>query len=329
MREAHIRIFTNGRNEQLPGLVETLNLPRGQSFYIAFRESVEEKLAPWAKSSCRGWQRIDVALGLPAGWVFAYVNEATTDDGPRAVDDRLGFPDRRTLHLAGGIPGGVRGTFFWFAPPRIVLGGPLPGDTVTCNGQTLVEDTDAPGCYHLPRPLLLDTRIGIEAGHDDDLIRRSLYLVSGAGWQLRSALAAVDGYGRRVCGARSGIAGAAIPLAGESALPVDMMRTPGLPPEARRIFFVGRAPGQIVLWPKERLPDWRPVWAVPFSQHGQALFCGSSLADDVPVAKEGVCDERLELWHKLLWHWRKRITPPKDPAMRALWAQYREAARVA
>lgn|GEM_PF-847581 len=330
LQRSSIRVFVDGRREQLPGLVETLDVPRSRSFYIAFRETLEPALEHWVGSGCRGWQRIEVTTGLPSGWLLASIEEAITDDGPRAIDDRLGFPDRRTLRFTGGIPAAVRSTFFSFAPPHVVLEGAQAGDSVVCNGSPLHEEEAAPGLYSLPQGLPVDTRVGIEACHADEVIkRRSLYLVSGAPWQFTTPLATLDGYGRRLSDGDEGIAGAAVPAADRPDLPADLLRTPGLGAGATRVFFLGRIPGRVAVWPREPLPDWQPVWAVPLHRRGRALFCGDSLDEAEPkVGQVGECD-RITLWCTVFFRWGERITPPREPALRSLWNLYRKAARVA
>lgn len=330
LQRAGLRAFVDGDTEQLPGLVETLELPRNQPFYLAFRGTAWPTLEPWITADCKGWRPIELVSGLPSGWMFGSIQEATTDRGTHALDNRLAFPDRRTLRFVGGIRGAVRNTFFSFAPPRVVLDGSMPGDTVVCNGEPLSEDGTIDGSYALPAALPVDTRIGVEARHGDEVIkRRSLYLVSGVPWQSATPLAALDGYGNPAPAGEEGIAGAAVPGAPGTRLPVDPLRVPGLRAGAARVYFVGRTPGQIVVWPAEPVPDWQPVWAVPFGRRGRALFCGTSLDNAAPAAGRAGGRRRVKLWHSVLWRSRARITPPREPALKALWRRYREAARSA
>jgi hypothetical protein len=135
-----------------------------------------------------------------------------------------------------------------------------------------------------------------------------------------------DRCGRPALGT-DGIAGAAVPGSAAGPLPADLLRTPGLSPQARRVYFIGRARGQIADWPKEPLPEWDPVWAVPFATRGRALYCGTSLDAADPLAKGRANRRRAELWRSVLWRRRAQVTPPQDPELKALWRRYREAAR--
>jgi hypothetical protein len=329
LHAAKARAFVSGEPEQLPDLVETLDVPRGQLFYLAFNDAAAATLVPWLETDCSGWRPIDLVDGLPPGWTFGAVREALTDRGPRAVDGRLGFPDRRTIRLVGGIPGNVHGTFFAFAPPRVLVDGAQPGDAVFCDGQPLLQGDPISG-WSLPAALPLDARIEVEVRHSDDAVkRRSVYLVSGIDWRVEGPLVALDGYGRPVPTGTDGITGAVVSRG--PAVPVvapDVLRTPGLNLSTARVYFVGPLPGQVAVWPEESLPDWQPVWAVPFRRRGRALFCGQSLDASKPGSRRSGDPDRIRLWQTVLWHWRKRITPPEERATKALWREFNEAARV-
>lgn len=328
LRPSQVRVFVDGRAMQLPGMVETLDIPRDEPFLLAFHSSVQPRLESWLGTDCVGWEPIQLLSGFPAGWTLGSIRHATTDSGPRVVDDRFGFPDRLTLRLAGGIPGAVRNTFFSFGPPDVVMAGAVAGDTVTFNGQPLEEDPAERGRYVLPGSLPLDSRIGIEARRGDEVLKRkSLYLISGVPWLQTEPEVGVDGYGRPVEAGADGIGGACVPDLQADPMPVDPLRTPGLRPAVPRVYFVGRTPGQLTEWPAEPLPEWEPIWAIPFGQRGRALYCGGPINAAGPTTGAAGGREGIRRWHAVLWRWRKRITPPQERALKVLWRRYVEAAR--
>jgi hypothetical protein len=109
-----------------------------------------------------------------------------------------------------------------------------------------------------------------------------------------------------------------------------LLLTPGIDRTAApHIFFAGRSPGQISSWPAEPLPDiWEPVWAIPMSRRGTAIYCAGSVDGALPVpAQEPPERQRLDLWKEILWRRRKRIAAPRQPALARLWKAYGEAAR--
>jgi hypothetical protein len=271
-----------------------------------------------------------MSSGLPAGWTFAAVGEARTDQGLRALDAALALPDRVSVRVVGGIRSSTAGnTFLAFAPPRLVVDGAGPDDVICCGDRVLEDDSDAPGTYELPKDLADDTRTVIEVRRGDDTIRRvSLYLIAGFPWRFDAPLVFFDGLDRLIDGSSKsgGIVGAAVPPVEEPLLP-DLLRTPGLSSAASRVYFVGNAPGAISIWPAEPLPAWKPVWAIPFGERGRAIYCGEALSAARPTAQRRGSRKQLALWRRVLWRWRKKITLPQDKHLKALWRQYREAAR--
>lgn len=98
----------------------------------------------------------------------------------------------------------------------------------------------------------------------------------------------------------------------------------------QRIFFVGKEPGQVAIWPEEPLPtDWLPVWAISIGRRGQAMFCGTSLVESEPTQSRCRDRKKLREWKEILWHRRKRISPPTQQNLRGLWKRFqKEAERV-
>lgn len=99
--------------------------------------------------------------------------------------------------------------------------------------------------------------------------------------------------------------------------------------EERRVFFVGREPGQVVSWPTEPHPtEWQPVWAIPMRQRGRAIFCGTSISESEPMPLQSKCGDRRKLraWKEVLWVRRKRIAPPEHRSLKTLWARFQEEA---
>lgn len=322
---AEVRAFVEGATFLLPGLVEVVELPPRGAFYLAFADAVAPQLERWLADDCDGWQEIHISDGLPPGWVFGSVRAARSDAAIRRVRPELGVADRLTMRLRGGIRAGVGNTYFAFAPPGVWLDGAQPGDRVLAAGVELEPDA-ATSLFVLPPGLPADTRIGLELWREDDVVRRSsLYLLSGVQWRSEPRVK-LDGFGTRseqgtICGAL-----APDPPPGRC-LARDLLRTPGLGSSPSCIFFIGREPGQVSRWPDEPPPEWDAVWAIPFGTRGRAVFCGLSLEDAAPSRRSRASHKQLRLWHDVLWRRRRVITPPADQRLKALWRQYRDAAR--
>jgi hypothetical protein len=99
----------------------------------------------------------------------------------------------------------------------------------------------------------------------------------------------------------------------------------------QRIFFIGKEPGQIAIWPGESLPtDWEPVWAISKGRHrGQVMFCSTNLAESPPSKSKCKDRKKMRAWKEILWHDRKKISPPDRSNLKVLWQQFqKEAERV-
>ena len=326
LEQAQVRVFVEGKASMLPGLVEALELPRDAPFYLAFNDTAADRIGEWLKSDCVGWTPIHIEASIPPGWTFGTVDRASSDGGVSDIRPGLGHTDRITMVLVGGVRAARGNTFFSFAPPRLAIHGATESHQVRVNGLPVESGDDSTLTYGLPDNLPTDSRIVLEILDGDDLVRRSaLYLVSGISWQFEHLPLTVDAFGRPE--EDGSVCGAAVPEPPAEQCPQDLLRTPGLSSLPERVYFVGRHRGEIAIWPDEPPPPWQAVWAVPFRRRGQAIFCGSSLANSTPLPERAGNRSRRKLWHDLLWRRRKQITPPADRAQKSLWGRYGRAAR--
>jgi hypothetical protein len=263
LRPAKIRAFVSGSDEALPGLVEVHDLPRGRPFYLAFPLAAWPSLQTWLQDECDGWRQLDISTGLPSGWALGEVAAASSDRGCRAVDPNLGFPDRLSIRFVGGVRAAPGNSYLAVAPPTLVLDGATTGDVVYCDGEPLGTETPSASTYLLPANAPTDRRISIEVRRGETVVRRSsVYLLSGFSWRLEDPIVSIDRFGRHAVEG-PGVAGAGVPWEPAESFAPDLLRTPGLSPRATRVYFVGRTPAEIACWPRDPLPEWAPVWAIP------------------------------------------------------------------
>jgi hypothetical protein len=73
-----------------------------------------------------------------------------------------------------------------------------------------------------------------------------------------------------------------------------------------------------------------PVWAISKGRRrSQVMFCNSSLAESEPTISKCKDRKKLREWKEILWYDRKKITPPAQANLRALWKKFqKEAERV-
>ena len=331
----HVRVFIEGTSEGIPGLVETHALPRGQSFYLAYKELCWLQIEEWATTECRGFQEVDILKGLPLGWRFARISEATGDETVRGVFPFLSFPPSTRLRLVGGIRSSRGNNFFSFAPPDVVLEGGTSDANLYCNDVPLAG-RDGGGAFVLPKDVPSESRITIEAKIGvETVVRQSLFLTGDFSLLSLEAANPLDPAGSsaiRIGNDDPSIAGAHV--FGEP--PEQPTSTTGLIEDIKaelgqtKSYLVGSVPGQVVEWPLGPFPTtWRPVWAIKMlnRRKGQVLFLRESLEDASP--RPGVAGNHRDVrtWKKLIWYRRRRIAPPGLPTLHALWEQFREVAR--
>ena len=331
-----VRIFVEGTSDGISGLIEVHALPRGQSFYLGYRELSWSRLEKWVTTECRGFEDLEMVRGLPVGWRLARISEAIGTGSIRHDFPFLSFPPSTRLRLVGGIRSS-RGSsnFFSFAPPDVVLEGGPPDAVVYCN-DALMNSRSAGEYFVLPKGLPSESRIALEARSGDAILaRHSLFLTgdfslpslgaTGLAGSPVSPPLPTDPNGPLVVGVHAlGEISVRPPSATE--LLEDMRSQLG----TTRSFLVGPVPGQVVEWPLGALPEtWDPVWAIKMLKRrkGEAVFLRERLDGASPRSGDAGTHRQIRMWKKVVWFWRRRVTPPALPALRKLWEQYREVAR--
>ena len=170
-----VRVFTNGIQEGISGFVESHMVPREQPFYLAYSEAVWPRLERWATTQCQGFQEIAIARGLPAGWRFASVESAISDEAVRDKFTSLSFTTGTRLRLVGGIRSRAGNNFFHFAPPSVALVGGTPS-TKVYRGDQLLSPSEGGGIFTLTGDLPAESRISLEARDGQPVDRLSLFL---------------------------------------------------------------------------------------------------------------------------------------------------------
>lgn len=328
LSNAPIRIFVNGAQEGLPGLVDVRQLPHSLPFYIAAREECCRSLLEWAQVGCEGFKELEMRTGLPPRWRFFSVARAISDEPIRYVYPILSFSNTIRLSLRGGLRSSQGYSFFTFAPPHIVLEGGNGSESVYCNGHELTLDIET-ASYALPSDLPVDTLILVEARHGDIPVKRlSFYLTDifdGKWWEPTTAF---NEFGETEEALSSDSAYATGAYLANRCVPEYPFTLHPQSFGSQPIYFVGRAPGEIALWPDEAMPDkWFPVWAiVMYRKKGRAVFCGIDSDMAEPCTTLQADRRKVKLWKQVLWHWQKRITPPQQPGLLTLWKQFKKVA---
>jgi len=322
-----VRIFLRAQSQDLTGLVETRQLPKASPFYLAIRNDGTALLKQWGTSSCLGFKELAIREGLPQGWTMFRADSALDDEHVKDAYPQLALPSTIRLRFEGGIRASRANQFFSFAPPRIVVEGYDTSVTVGCNG--IAVGCDVMGVCTLPEAASLSKELAIEAISGNHIIRRRLYLVEDFSWPSVPPLTKLTPFGTSFSGETNDqVATNTGALVVNATVPPFPFNSPVGLLEGRRVFFIGRKPGQVVTWPRDSLPkEWSPVWAIPMRQRGKAIFCGIRVSECVPLTTEYPDGKKLKEWKEVLWYHRKRIAPPEHKGLKVLWLQFQEAAR--
>lgn len=320
-----VRVMVSATLFGFDGFIEHNQIPRDKSIFMLAHDNHSEMLQKWGDECCEGFSEIDLISGLPSGWRLYSIDRVNSDAIIRDVFPLLTFPTVLRIHFRGGLK--VRGNrYFNFALPQVEVIGMVDGVTVFCNDHRLDHNPET-GIFTIPDTLRAN-RLIVEVRRDNKCIRKkSLYALDTTEWRDAVPTMYLDKFGQRTSDeAEETCVGPIV----HGATSADYNPEVFLPPTAgRRVYFVGRNPGEIVECPNETIPDdWLPVWAILTQRRGKgtAVYCGIDPTTEEPGTT--VCSDRKRrrLWRVVLWTKRKRITEPSYPKLLALWRKYKEVA---
>jgi hypothetical protein len=327
LRGSNARVFVDGGSEGLRGNIEVFQLPGAGPFYLALSPAVRSDVQAWGQSACRDFRTLAVRSGLPQGWTLHWSSGIEKEAPPCRNCPALSAPSHTRLLIRSGIRASRRNWFLPFGLPELVLEAPSGVEKVTCAGLELQCEGNT---YRLPPEVPKEQQLYAEASGTTEVIRsQPFYVIADFTWQWNTPLLYLDKFGTPTSSwlpHEGGVAGASV--AGFSIPRVVYSPHPSCF-ERRRVFFVGREPGQIISWPAEPLPtSWQPVWAIPLERKGRAIFCGTDIQSSEPLsAQPGADRKKLKLWKEVLYRMRERISPPLLPRLARIWKKFQEAAR--
>ena len=329
------RVFINGNAMGISGLVEVHSIPMDQPFYLAYPGTSWPHLEQWATTQCQGFQEIEVFDGLPDSWQLAEAQKVTGIEGVKDVFPSLGSTSNAKLNLEGGIRNGAWNNFFRFAPPAVSLKGGSSNTRVYCNDIRL-RSSGVGGVFVLPQDLAVETRITLEARNDTSVVARQYLFLTGDFQPRGDAAISLDVTGVRLSNdnVSQSVSGAYIQGAASSLTISAQELFEDFEHEIGNVrgFLIGQLPGQIVAWPAGAFPsEWMPVWAIRKvgRKKVSAVYLGKIFRELAFQSTELASPSRrnVQLWKKILWHGRKRVSPPASKAERDLWMRIQEVAK--
>lgn len=317
-----VRIFEDGSASSIPGIIEIARIQRQKSFYIACQSVAAEAIERWGKAECQGFVDLSIKAGLPSGWRFFYADRADSDELVRMRFPSLSFNSMVRVYFEDGIRSS-RNQYFSFGLPELFLDGSDESLSVHCGDTILAAGAD--GRYSIPDSIAKPGKLSIEVRRGDSVVTRRSLFVSDEVQTPDNHTFKGDRFGRILTSQLGGDFVSGV---------VTSFRSPSYDivflPEANdgRLIFVGRVPGEIAfLGAGERPCGWKAVWAIVMRRKGKAVFCGDDISDASPMRDALADKKRVEVWKRILWYRRKRITPPVHDSLHRLWIAYQEEAR--
>ncbi|MEE8208264.1 MAG: hypothetical protein V3T88_04825 [Nitrosomonadaceae bacterium] len=320
-----VRVMINAKSYGFDGFVEESQLPKGKGFYLLANGIYADLLNSWGQNSCKGFRQLDIISGLPQGWNVFGVDEALSDAIICETFPYLSLPTTLRIQLRGGLK--VKGNqYFTFALPHIEVTGIDENIRLFCNDYPLSLDQGT-GLYNIPKTLSASKLI-IEARRNSECIcKKTLYTLATMDWRDIEDEMYIDKFGKCIL---DRVDDSCVGPLVKKYVPPEFHPEFFLPQsDGSRIYYIGRNPGEISIYPKELLPKtWSPIWAVFFRRRkGYAVYCATDQYNSTPTMDSLSDRKRVKKWKKLLWYYRSRIEPPNHPVTRQLWSSYKKLAR--
>ncbi|MBL7083771.1 MAG: hypothetical protein ISS41_09100 [Candidatus Aminicenantes bacterium] len=319
-----VRLFRLGI-DGLPDWVETQRLERGIEFLVACKSGFREKIRTWGSEGCETFEQKNVT-GLPSGWLLFHSKNAS-ESCPGI--DILTLSTTVRLHLEGGIKADKGNVYFKFAPPKIVLENSAGSEKVTVNGEQIEQSKNQAHVFVLPVDVPSSLPIRIEVDLGDHRLSKIIRLEE---FDLPDSF---DDTPFRNSKGDIGSNDMSVKACGADVYGIEQethYQGPDLTLLFKKVIFIGEIPGEIAAWPDEPYPStWHPVWAAVKRgrKNWEILYSGTAeqLKRVSTLPSPAGDRSQIKLWKKVIWHRRKRNTPPEIEDVRIIWNDYMRLAQ--
>lgn len=318
-----IRILVSSAEFGFDGLLEENQIPQSRGFHVLVHSNHSADVQKWGNAYCHDFLKLNVS-GLPQGWQLFSIGQATSDAIIKNTFPFLEFPSVLRVSLHGGLRF-QRNQYFDFGLPTIELSGLLEGVSVFCNDFALMKQST--GNFYIIPPEVHGRRFTVEVRKDGVSARKkTFYSINTLRANNEIEPIEFDRFGLKINHAQNDVVSGVILRGGDGTHLTPELRRTG---RRERLFYIGRNPGEVVRYSdKSALKSWAPVWIVLVRKgEGQAFYCGSNLDLDEPCPWGYSNSKQSRLWSLLLWHMRKRISPPSAGPTNRLWNRYKHAAK--
>lgn len=298
------KIFTHGEKFSLRGYISGEAFSKNEKFLLCIHDDLYRKTKEWGSDHCDEFKELSNYKEMPKKWHLFEVRGVKDDKNIKKDIPALAIDDNIRINLHGGIRLGRGNKFFVFDPPQIQV---VSTDNVYIemeDGTTIPmkQSTDYSSLFFLPEATPHNTWLTIKAGNNDEPAKMRLMLantrLSKKYEYEKSRVDCFGNFDKSATSLETVVAEEYFPRA-----PAEDIRL------SKKIYYLGNCMGEV----SNTYPDdWSPAWVVNYlsRKKAEAIYLGNSDAARIKCYP----DEKVKLWKKIIWHERKKITPPRANA---------------
>lgn len=343
-RGSKYKVFTEnklGARDWISGQRYSLN----KLFYLLVHNSLFDKVQKWGELECDEFHKMDFD-GLPEKWHLVQIKGVKGDKWIKKDIPALSIDKKLRIKFEDGIRISKGSKFFNFAPPKVIVTG--GAKQISALEYSIGDHQSAPlilsqkeeNVFCLPKDAPCGEKITIKVSKDEieggelDSSLKSLMLVETRLKRIPFYLDTyVDCFGNftqlKQKDPDESNASEALYFKGAYCYGLKNGNYPRLTNNKRRVYILGNVPGEIINYPQEAWPKWKPVWMLEFKTWKKvtAYLIGEIKQKDLLNNKEqNFSKEKIKMWKKISWNNRKQIKL-NSKEQKKQWKNWVEEAR--
>ncbi|MDE0518930.1 MAG: hypothetical protein OXH36_05180, partial [Bdellovibrionales bacterium] len=316
------KVFTRAKN--VSAWISGQRYTHSKLFYLAVHKSLFDKVQQWGEKECNECQVLEYS-GLPNNWHLFRVKGVNKDSIKKYIP-ALSIDQKPRIKFEGGIRLSQGNRFFSFVPPRVSITGGTEQISklfYSTNNSTKykasVSISQDENCFSLPKDIPCEEWIVIsdkQSKQEEAQVKIKLFLTGNRLKKFSdySEEPILNSFGEFKSNQLSNNLTKERYLQGADGFKMrsneNYQKLPdiGLNPR-QKIYLIGEIPGQIIIWPRELLPNsWTPIWLIQFKTHKKAVAIWLG-RDGLSYTKQlqKFSKVKKKLWKDIIWHKRKRI----------------------
>ena len=326
------KIFTPADQLDARGWISGQRFLPSKLFYLAVHNSLADKVRKWGQSECDKCYALDDIEGLSREWRLFEIEGVKGDKLIKSIIPALSIDQKQRIQFKGGIRLKRGNQFFNFAPPKIFIteGIEQPKNLYWFKGnelkEPLIPSNQDKHIFSLPKHIPIEEWITvstqkIESKEKENEFSKKLMLVKPRLKQFSDyskglKLNNFGGFNSNRETSKEDFVFNKPYLQGAYGSNLksveSFQRLPHIPLSEKGGYLIGNRVGEIIVWPKEPFPDsWAPFWIIEYQswKKFKAHFIGCRESFASKSSFQNPTKEKIQLWRKIIWHYRKRIKP--------------------